>query len=111
MNRAQRRAAAATSKLRTWTIGRAYDACPFRSLVSIIPGSKDELLGRVGAAFAAIDGEIAPISVDRVADLVDAVLAERTVIVMGSRADLRDAAKGQLMAAVNAAALGAAGSA
>ena len=110
MNRAQRRAAP-VSKSRIWTISDAYNACPFRTLVSLVPGTRTELLDRVGAAFAAVDGDICPIEPDRLAELIDTLLAGRTVIVMGNRADLRDAAKAQLMAAGNAAFHGAAGSA
>ena len=110
MNRIQRRAGVPKQR-RISTIGEAYVACRFRSLVSIIPGTHDELLARVGAAFAAVDGEMTPIDADMLASLVDTVLAGRTVIVLGNRSDLRDAAKAQLMAAVNAAAIGAAGSA
>ncbi len=93
------------------TISSAYDACRFRSLVSLFPGTRDELLSRIGAAFAAIDGEIAPIAPDTLAELVETVRAGQTVIVLGNRQDLRDAAKAQLMAAINASVLGAAGSA
>ena len=111
MNRAQRRAATPARPPRTWTIGEAYTACPFRSLVSIVPGTKAELIDRIGGAFAAIDGAVVPIDPDRLAELVDTVLAGRSVVVMGTRLDLRDAARAQVMAAVNAARIGAAGSA
>ena len=109
MNRAQRRTA--RSSIRTWTISQAYEACPFRSLVSIVPGTKEELLSRVGAAFAAMGGQACPIDADHLADLVDTVMCGQTVIVMGNRADLRDAAKSQLMMAVGATRVGAVGSA
>ena len=93
------------------TISEAWGCCRFRSLVALVPGTQDELLDRVGAAFAAVGGDIAPIDPDTLSSLVETVRGGQTVIVLGDRADLRDAAKAQLMAAVNAAVAGAAGSA
>ncbi len=111
MNRQQRRASKISVPPAIRTVADAYDACPFRSLVSIAPGTRDELLDRVGGAFAAVNGDVEPIAPDSLADLAATVLAGRTVMVLGTRADLRDAAKAQIMAAVNVAALGAAGAA
>ena len=79
---------------------------PFRSLVSIVPGTPDDLLDRMCDAFAAVDGDVEPIAPDTLADLVATVLAGRIVLVLGTRTVLRDAAKAQLMASGIAAALG-----
>lgn len=93
------------------TISEAWDRCPFRSLVALVPGTRDELLDRMGAAFAAVGGEVVPIEPETLASLVETLRRGRTVVVLDDRADLRDAAKTQLMAAVNTAIYGAAGSA
>ena len=93
------------------TIGEAWERCQFRTLVSLVPGGHDELLGRVGAAFAALHGEADAIRPDMLASLVETVCSGQTVVVLADREALRDAAKAELMSAVNAALIGAAGSA
>jgi hypothetical protein len=93
------------------TIGQAYALCQYRSLVSLIPGSPDDLLARIGAAFAALGGEICPIEPAMLAHLVETVRGGQTVVALSNRRNLRDAAKAQLMAAINASMHGAVGSA
>lgn len=110
MNRAQRRSQPAPLRP-VVTLAEAWKRCPYRSLVSIIPGTQKELLDRFGAAFCAVGGEICPIDADMVEELVDRICGGQTVVLFADRRELRDAAKGQLMAAVNAARVGAAGSA
>lgn len=91
------------------TLSEAYERCPYRSLISLIPGTQKELLDRFGAAFCAVGGAVHPIDADMMEELVDRVCAGQTVVVFADRSELRDAAKSQLMAAVQAARVGAAG--
>ena len=89
------------------------ERCPFRSFVGIgqHPGNSAEMAERLDHAFAALGGEVTPIAEDLLAEMVDSIRRGRTVLVLSDRADLRDAAKGQIMTALATAAVGAAGSA
>ena len=110
MNRAQRRAQKAPLQP-VVTLAEAWKRCPYRSLVSIIPGTQKELLDRFGAAFCAVGGDVCPIDQDMMTELVGHVCAGRTVVLFADQRELRDAAKSQLVAAVQAARVGAVGSA
>ncbi len=114
MNRQTRRAAKAKPEHppvpETWA--ELLARCPFRSYLALgEPASAAELASRIGATFASIGGEICPIEGENLNNLVDTILAGSVVLVLADRADLRHAAKMQIMRAVNVARLGAAGSA
>jgi hypothetical protein len=77
----------------------------------LVPGTQQELLARFGAAFCAVGGDVCPIDPDMMTELVDQVCSGRTVVLFADKRELRDAAKNQLVAAVNTSRHGAAGSA
>ncbi len=111
MNHAQRRAQKPGPQHppvpTTWT--EIWERCPFRTFVALEPGTPEDLLRRTGGAFAAIGGEPCAIGADTLSQLVEIVLGGEAVIVFGDRADLRDAAKAQIAAALDLAMTDAAG--
>ena len=99
MNRSQRRAGKSKHSPIPATWGEAWARCPFRSLIGIGHRSDaNEMAGRLAHTFAAIGGESVPIADDLLDEMAASIRAGGTVLLISDRADLRDAAKREILA-------------
>lgn len=93
-------------------LAETFDRCPFRSIIGIAAPSPnrplDQLISPLAHAIAVLGGDPEPISSDTMAELVAAIRAGDSVLLMSDRADLRDYAKREILAMVNPVAAGSA---
>jgi hypothetical protein len=86
-----------TQETLTWP--QMVRRCRYRTLLGPNTGPADAV-GMVRAAthtLAILGGEAGPIDPDAVRDLVDVLTAGGTIVIMSDRADLRDAAKAEIV--------------
>jgi hypothetical protein len=105
MNRAHRRQAKPRHPPIPATWGEVLERCPFRSLIGIgQPRDANGMMERIAHTFAALGGETTPIADDLLDEMATSIRARGVVLLISDRADLRDAAKREILARAHGAA-------
>lgn len=75
-----------------------WQQCPYRSLIGSDMGQRSiqEMMATVRATVAVIDGDPEPFNETMASDIAALLVDGGTVLLLSNRADLRDAAKGEI---------------
>ena len=91
-----REGAGRTSVTPSW--GKVWAHCPYRSLIASDTGQRTtaELMASLACAVAVLDGDPEPFNAQMASDIAALLVDGGTVLLLSNRADLRDAAKGEI---------------